>query len=457
MPEYVIEMLWRCSTSTCRAITRGTVRTCSGCGKPKEDSDEEMFPEDISQAAAIMDADKLRRAAAGADFKCRYCGSLQSRADGECARCGGAKGEGLRSDASRVTATESVEGGDRRVQRECDDDNCPSNNAPPRTRIERVHDFGTSISDIRVPSYSSDPFPAPQEYRDNPNAGYREPARVAAEPVSTSIYEDEPLPSFKKPWVRMPSTVQAAVGAVSILLIFFLWFLFRTRDVDTQVRAVAWTRVVHVERWAIHHHDGWGAPSDGFHVRDLGPRVHHYDHVLVGSHPESYTDREACGSDCVDVAPTCYTTSRSCTSNKNGTANCSGGDRVCSGGGRRCTTRYCNVSKTRTVNDYQDQPRLRNYYDWDVREWAPQRDVRTAGATTECFWPTDEAIQIGKNLGEGEKERESGRDATYTVRLGWQDETKEFSPQSEQEFLQFRPGTRHRARVGIIHGVEILK
>lgn len=458
MPEYVIEMLWRCSVSTCGAVTRGTVRQCSGCGKPKEERDEEMFPEDISQEAAILDADKIRRARAGADFKCRYCGSLQSRADGECARCGGAKAEGLRSRQAGMTATESASGGDRKVRRECDDDSCPSNYAPPRKKavVEVGQSPGISLEDVRAPEYSTDPFPAERPYVDVPNAGYRDSAKVAEEPVSTSLPDDGPLPSFNRPWLRSPSPAQAAVAAVLLLTGGLLWLLLHTRDVDAEVRSVSWKRTVHVERWAVHHHDGWSAPGDSFHVRDLGPRVHHYDHVLVGSHSESYTVQEACGQDCRTVAPTCYTTSRSCTSNKNGTATCSGGDRVCSGGGQSCSTRYCSVPRTRTVNDYQDQPRYRDYYDWDVWEWAHQRDAVSAGATTECSWPSEEQVHVGAGLSEGERERESGRDAVYAVRLGWKDETKEFEPKSEQEFLKFRPGTKHRARVGIVHGVEIL-
>ena len=52
------------------------------------------MPSDASQASAVQDEAVLRVAEGGANWRCRYCGSDQRRADGACARCGAAHAEG---------------------------------------------------------------------------------------------------------------------------------------------------------------------------------------------------------------------------------------------------------------------------------------------------------------------------------------------------------------------------
>lgn len=88
MPVFHVEMRWRCAA--CQTENLGRHKTCQNCSKPK---DRERFydaPETESAAThqAVVDADLVARATAGADWQCRYCGTHQPRRNAECANCG---------------------------------------------------------------------------------------------------------------------------------------------------------------------------------------------------------------------------------------------------------------------------------------------------------------------------------------------------------------------------------
>lgn len=87
-----IEMSWRCST--CEHRNLGRHKNCQGCGNPKDGSEQYEMPENPEQAASVTDADLLRMATAGPDWRCAYCGSDQRRADNSCGQCGAAVATG---------------------------------------------------------------------------------------------------------------------------------------------------------------------------------------------------------------------------------------------------------------------------------------------------------------------------------------------------------------------------
>ncbi len=90
MPEWQIEMLWKCGV--CDYLNRGRDKSCQGCGKPLE-NEEFIMPEDTSYEARVTDAEELKHAKAGPDWKCSYCGSSQRKLDGSCQQCGGGQEE----------------------------------------------------------------------------------------------------------------------------------------------------------------------------------------------------------------------------------------------------------------------------------------------------------------------------------------------------------------------------
>src|SRR5262245_44467042 len=90
--ERQIEMLWRCSS--CQHKNLGRFKSCKSCGNPKDGSEEYEMPEDTANAATVTEADLLRMATAGPDWRCAYCGSDQRRLDMGCGNCGASAVEG---------------------------------------------------------------------------------------------------------------------------------------------------------------------------------------------------------------------------------------------------------------------------------------------------------------------------------------------------------------------------
>ncbi len=95
MPEFQVEMHWRCST--CRVDNLGRYKVCQNCGKPK--GDEAYYRSGTATptlADAVTDPALLKQATAGEDWACSYCGSQQRRDSGECAECGAEQGQAER-------------------------------------------------------------------------------------------------------------------------------------------------------------------------------------------------------------------------------------------------------------------------------------------------------------------------------------------------------------------------
>ena len=81
-----IEMTWRCSS--CQHRNLGRRKRCHQCQHPKDRSEKYEMPADPAQAVSVTDADLLRMATAGPNWRCAYCGSDQRNADKSCAECG---------------------------------------------------------------------------------------------------------------------------------------------------------------------------------------------------------------------------------------------------------------------------------------------------------------------------------------------------------------------------------
>ena len=352
-----IEMLWKCGDSGCAHENRGRDHVCARCGRPKADEDGCYLPGDISHAAAVTDPAMLRAALAGADWRCRYCTSMQRRLDGACAQCGADQ------------ATGEVK-------------------APP------------------------------------------EPERAAS--PAPPIRRDHAYLRGRSHWLGILLLAFAIPAA--------LWAIFRTREYDVTVASVEWEAVVHVERYAPEAREGFDPDVGAVDVRDEGTRIHHFDHVRTGSHEEAYEASEACGKTCSPVPRTCRTTSRSCRSNKNGFATCTGGDQVCSGGGQSCSARYCSVTRHRSVDDYTDVPRFRDYYGWTLWRWTYARDAKRAGSDVSPDWP-DPAI--------APNERESGRAMFLHVHFAQGGDTWTYEPPSAGDLRRFPPGSKHRIRASL--------
>jgi len=423
MPTYQIEMLWRCHGCD-RERNRGLEKHCAGCGRPKSEGDTEYFPDDITERAALK-GEAERRAKAGPDWQCKYCGSLQSPLNQHCTECGAESITGLPPAYSvgtgAGTITMNVETGERVLRRSFPD-------------VKSMHD--------------ASPPPPPDAPVTIGAASYRDNAYVApTEPPRPRIDIDT--------WQRRIDRVVslrhlALMFACTLPLTLLLVYLFQTKIVEAHVTWVHWEHQVLIDRYQVWHREGWSPEPSAFNVIDTGPRFHHTEHVRIGSHTEHYTANVACGQSCVPQS--CYTTTRRCTSNRNGTATCTGGDRICPP--PSCTTKYCDESRTRTVDDYEDQPRYRDWYVWDAWDWGYNRTVQHAGDTLETSWPTE--AECAAPLSQGEQER-SRRESHWHVGLTSSDrKSYDYRPASEDEFERYEPGSSWRLKVGVVHGVEVM-
>lgn len=391
---------------TCSEHVLGRHKNCTNCGAPRRPECPEWMPDDISSSAAVRDPGLLSKFRLGPDWKCRYCDSSQYKADGTCGRCGASQSEGTPDPT--VTSKPAAS----------------SLGARPRPRKDVV----------QIPS------PAQSVYRNN------SPPTILDEP--------EFVPPKSRPWDN-PKFVRYGVGGVLALgLALLAYFLFSTHEVTARVDSVAWTRTVAVQRYQINRHEGWTPDRDAITVQNLGSRVHHYDHVAVGSHREPYIDTYSCGQDCRTVPGSCYTTSRSCTSNRNGSATCSGGDTVCSSSQQECSTRYCTRTLYRTVTDYEDQPRYRDWYAWNVWEWTHNRNLVARGTTITVHTPTEATAPV---LSFGQSERLLPPSTEYEVHLSNGKEQVDYKPTDEKEFLLFGPDSQHTLRTGILRSTELIR
>ncbi len=414
MPNYTIEMLWTCHVCK-QEHNRGLARHCRNCGHPKDEHDEEFFPEDLTKA---LEGDDALKAAAGPDWKCKYCGSLQGALNKCCTECGVDPKTGAKPWEARVkTVTEDVATGEKRVM--------GAINVAGQVWTDWLERENARLE--TAPADTSPPV----------ETSYRENARVAP----------RTLPKVRI-WLPQLPVILGGIGAL-VVFILVAFLLFRTKIVDAHVSGVKWEHRVLVDRYQVFHRDGFYPEPAAFHVTPTGERIHHYDHVRVGSHKEHYNERVACGQSC--STPSCYTTQRTCTSNRNGTANCTGGDRVCPP--PSCVTKYCDEPRTRTVDDYEDQPRYQTYYAWDAWDWGYNRTVRHTGVSLATSWPSDEELKAP--LAEGEQER-TRREEEYHVSFATKDTTYDYAPRDETEFDTYTPDSAWRLKVGIAHGVEVL-
>lgn len=407
MPEFTIEMLWDCAV--CQAERNGGLeRHCRNCGHPKDDRDREYMPENVTVSMAL-EGDKRRRAEAGPDWKCAYCGSLQNPLNKCCTECGVPQGEKAKKAWDAKTEEATFE---------------------PTTGAKTT---GRSFTE------------------------HVEPGPVATSSVSDRPREDTPAKAYA---AGDTFTVPRRTGYLKRVLIaipcvlalaVLMWLLFRTREVNAHVTAVTWRHDVKIDRYSVYHHDGWNPDPGAFNVRDDGSRVHHYDHVKVGSHNEPQDVSYDCR--CKTIKGVCHTTPVKCKPNKNGTASCTGGDEVCAPDTEKCDT--CWKKQDHWVDDYEDQPRYQHYYDWDVWEWHYNRTVSHSGQSVAEDWPSADELSPPV-LGAGEQEREGGRSTDHHVTFSDGKDTWDITPDACQEFERYPVGSVWHLKIGVAHGVEVL-
>ncbi len=92
-----IRLEWTCPN--CGTRNPGPQKTCTSCGAPQP---ENVQFERGASSDFITDETETKRAAAGADIHCAYCGARNPSGAQTCSQCGGNLAEGLRRQSGRV-------------------------------------------------------------------------------------------------------------------------------------------------------------------------------------------------------------------------------------------------------------------------------------------------------------------------------------------------------------------
>jgi len=90
-----VELYWTCPN--CEGENLGSIATCGNCGKPQ--------PKDVvfyqgSHQKLLTDEEKLKRAKAGADIHCAFCGTRNPAKTEHCSQCGSNLSDGLHRDSA---------------------------------------------------------------------------------------------------------------------------------------------------------------------------------------------------------------------------------------------------------------------------------------------------------------------------------------------------------------------
>lgn len=409
--ERHIELVWRCSS--CGHQNLGRYMQCQGCGDPKDASEEYEMPADPSAAPSVTDPELLRMAEAGANWRCKYCGSDQRDLRGDCARCGGER-------ARAAAAAAAMPG-----------------RAPKRLRDWGFVSFVIAALVVIAPLAACGVLVAR--------------CRSPAPPVATYAPPD-PAPPPRTEFSAVVSGVswKRTIVIERRQLVAHEGFASEVPEGAVSVKA---------NGQRVHHHED---------VYDHDETERYEVEVPDGFTAESYTERVRCGEDCKTTPRTCKRvctrSSRSCrqvcTNKNNGFASCrdvcTGGDESChddcTGGDRSCTTKYCDErrtkqiprtrkeTRTRLVKKYRSEPRYAPWVSYQLWEWVPARNAELAGTDLEPRWP-----DAGGPLPDKERAVPS---ETLSVSFALDDgSSRSYVPSSIEELARFAPGSTHRVRI----------
>ena len=91
------KLIWTCPN--CNTRNPGPVKTCQSCGSPQP---KDVEFEQASQEDLLKDAEEIRKARAGADIHCPYCGTRNPAGSVTCSQCHGDLREGKKRTSGRV-------------------------------------------------------------------------------------------------------------------------------------------------------------------------------------------------------------------------------------------------------------------------------------------------------------------------------------------------------------------
>jgi len=260
---------------------------------------------------------------------------------------------------------------------------------------------------------------------------------TAEAPTKPEGWKQRSIPPLQYTKRRRSLPFWLIAAPVIVAIVIGLFFLLKPLDLHGKVTALAWQRTIHIDRYSLQHDSGFTLPSGALNVANDGQRQNGWNyHVLIGHH--RVTDAALCGTkNCRTQTYGCVTPQPVCVKQNNGFKKCTQGDPVCQ------TSTTCDP-KTCDVSDYADLPIYATFYEWDFWGWSHNRDALANGTTADVRWPDT----TPPPLQDGEQERESGREESYTVTFtGRKGDSWSYTPKGYSEFETYQLGSRHKIRV----------
>ncbi len=212
-----VELYWTCPH--CGNENAGAHAYCTSCGSPQ--------PPDVDfhqggSRQLLTDAEQIRRAKAGADIHCGFCGTRNPAGTSTCVQCGADLKEGATRSAGKV-----VGGFSRGAVQPIECPNCGAMNAGTRSICGNC---GAPLAPSRAPKAAA-------------------PAKAAAKPLNRSVF-----------------IIGAAVLVGMCALIYYLFI--RTASVQGTVTDARWQRSVAIEAFGPVQLEDWRdqVPSDGYNL-----------------------------------------------------------------------------------------------------------------------------------------------------------------------------------------------
>ena len=247
------------------------------------------------------------------------------------------------------------------------------------------------------------------------------PARTRRE---QRIAEDSEVHSLRPIawWRHRKNQVIAGICILAVTMLTWcgIW-LFKPREVDTQVSQITWKYTKHLKQRETRHGSGWedNRPSSHFndscHTRQRGTRNCHPHQC--NPHTESYSCRpHSCN--CRNV----------CTDQGNGYSRCT----------QQCST--CYDTCTRTVYDtcYDQCPVYDEWCSYDYYTWPTIKTRVNEGHDHKMKWPTLEAV--------GPLQKVESI-SWYEVIFSGDDDSWKIHPDTAGEFRQYKLGARWKIEV----------
>lgn len=425
---------WDCKY--CGSIKiKGTNRVCPNCGKTRDEHTKFYMEGSVEYLSKEEAATKGK----GADWACRYCGSLNSALTNRCQECGAnMDGESkdyfeLHGGSNRNTMYTRKEGQStvQKLAQPYEDRNIEK--IRPKKESMWECEYCGAMNSESVSNCTSCGADKPKTQKSSSYTEHMESRSQQAVQETTrhgvidsSGSSENGLKYFLSNYWK-----HLAIGAASVfsiaLIVFGLVMLFMPREKTIEISSVDWKYTVNVESYETYHESDWTVPTGG-RVTRTASEIRSYEKVIdhYETRTKTYTEQVQDGYDI------------SYTYSDNGDGTFSEHEHK--------TPKYKTETRTETYQEpiYVDVPIYDTKYYYDIERWKWKRNTTASGSDRNPYF--DEPVLA-------DNERVSGYNKSYsfTGYIVEDEETKTFKiDEAKWEELTAGQTIKVKMSVGVI-------